>query len=374
MSVFKKSFCALAALLLALPTLAQWPSTPALTFVRVKGGEKVSGPVCYADETPLLKGDYISPLYVLSADQLTEDSDLPFTVSSDGTVTPVNPETTRLVWASVGSSAPEAQFKLPMDKGLPTEGWGAAGTVSDVTYEQVQMSCSWPTDAVGGQLVPSTYCSLYLLAFDTRTSDAAGAVSAGGKQVYAWSATFVNSSMSMPTGLSSVYALNVPEDKRSELVGLFPSLPMAPTRFVDTTSASSQEVELAIPCGEVSVDGQPATSVEAAEVALTPGVASMAQNGPSEDFPNGSLSLGLTPPAAPGLTAYELWTATELDGTWQPFATVVAQEKGLASDGEMRYSRLRIEEKESLEIPLFEGDLTRFYRLRALGSVTESGE
>ena len=373
MSVFKKSFCALAALLLALPALAQWSSTPALTFVRVKGGEKVSGPVCYADETPLSKGDYISPLYVLSADQLTEDSDLPFTVSSDGTVTPVNPETTRLVWASVGSSAPEAQFKLPMDKGLPTEGWGAAGTVSDVTYEQVQMSCSWPTDADGGQLAPYTYYSLYLLAFDTRTSDAAGAVSAGGKQVYAWSATFVNSSMSMPTGLSSVYALNVPEDKRSELVGLFPSLPVAPTRFVDTTSASSQEVELAIPCGDVSVDGQPATSVEAAEVALTPGVASMAQNGPSEDFPNGSLSLGLTPPAALGLTAYELWTATELDGTWQPFATV-AQEKGLASDGEMRYSRLRIEEKESLEIPLFEGEPTRFYRLRALGSVTESGE
>lgn len=366
MSVFQKSFCALAALLLAFPALAQGisiPSTPALTFVRVNGGEKVSGPVCYADETPLLKGDYISPLYVLSADQLTEDSDRPFTVSSDGIVTPVNPETTRLVWASVGSSAPEAQFKLQMDKGLPTGEWGPAGTVSDVTYEQVQMICSWPTD--GGQLAPYTYCSLYLLAFDTRTSDAAGAVSAGGKQVYAWSATFVNSSMSLPMGSSSVYALNVPEDKRSELDGLFASLPMAPTRFVDTTSAA-QEVKLVIPYGKVLVDGQPATSVEAAEVALTPGVVSMAQG-------EGSLSLGLTPPAAPGLTAYELWTATELGGTWQPFAEV-AQEKGLASDGEMRYSRLRIEKEESLEIPLFEGEPTRFYRLRALGSVTESGE
>lgn len=369
MSVFKKSFCALAALLLALPALAQIQtpsSTPALTFVRAKDGTKVSEPVCYADGTPLLEGDYISPLYVLSTEWFNAESALPFTVSSDGTVTPVNPETTRLVWASVGSSAPEAQFKLPMDKGLPTEGWGVAGTVSDVTYEQVQMSCSWPTDADGGQLAPYTYCSLYLLAFDTRTSDAAGAVSAGGKQVYAWSATFVNSSMSMPTGLSSVYALNVPEDKRSELVGLFPSLPVAPTRFVDTTSASSQEVELAIPYDDVLVDGQPATSIEAAEVALTPGVASMAQG-------EGSLSLGLTPPAAPGLTAYELWTATELGGTWQSFAEM-AQEKGLASGDEMRYSRLRIEEKESLEIPLIEGDPTRFYRLRALGSVTESGE
>ena len=365
MRVFKKSFCALAAFLLALPALAQgMPSTPALTFVRVEdGGEMVSEPVCYADAMPLLKGEYISPLYVLSKDALTEDSDLPFTVSADGTVTPVNPETTRLVWASVGSSDLEAQYKLPMDKGLPAEGWATAGTVSDVTYEQVQMICSWPTD--GGSLAPYTHCFLYLLAFDTRTSDADGAVTAGGESIYAWSATFVNSSMSLPTGFSHVYALNVPKEKQSALNGLFPPLPMAPTRFVDTTLAA-QNVEHTIPYDDVLVDGQPATSIEAAEVALTPGVASMAQG-------EGSLSLGLTPPAAPGLTAYELWTATELGGTWQPFAEV-AQEKGLASDGEMRYSRLRIEEKESLEIPLFEGEPTRFYRLRALGSVTESGE
>ncbi len=361
MSVFKKSFCALAALLLALPTLAQGiPSTPTLTFVRVEdGGEMVSEPVCYADAMPLLKGEYISPLYVLSKDALTEDSDLPFMVSADGTVTPVDPEGTRLVWASVGSSAPEAQYKLPMDKGLPAEGWATAGTVSGVAYEQVQMICSWPTD--GGSLAPYTHCSLYLLAFDTRTSDVAGAVTADGVSIYAWSATFVNSSMSLPTGFSHVYALNVPEEKQSALNGLFLPFPV----FLDTTLAA-QNVEHTIPYDDVLVDGQPATSIEAAEVALTPGVASMAQG-------EGSLSLGLTPPAAPGLTAYELWTATELGGTWQSFAEV-AQEKGLASDGEMRYSRLRIEKEESLEIPLFEGEPTRFYRLRALGSVTESGE
>lgn len=370
MSVFKKSFCALAALLLAFPALAQIQmpsSTPVLTFVRAKDGTKVSEPVCYADGTPLLEGDYISPLYVLSTEWFNAESALPFTVSSDGTVTPVNPETTRLVWASVGSSAAEAQYKLPMDEGLPTEGWANAGTVSGVAYEQVQMICSWPTD--GGTLASYTYCYLYLLAFDTRTSDAGGVVTAGGEQIYAWSATYVkdveDNFTSLPSMSSQVYALNVPEEKQSALNGLFTSLPMAPLRFVDTTLVA-QDIEHTIPYDEVLVDGHPATSSEAAEVALTPGVVSMAQG-------EGSLSLGLTPPAAPGLTAYELWTATELGGTWQPFAEV-AQEKGLASDGEMRYSRLRIEEKESLEIPLFEGDLTRFYRLQALGSVEESGE
>lgn len=366
---FPKQLClALAALGLALPAAAQFPSlpsTPAITFVRERTGEGISEPVCYADGTPLLAGKFISPLYVLTKEELSAESPLPFTVSSDGTVTATNPDT-HLVWSCVGSSGPQAQVEIRMEDGLPKDGWDNLGENENGSYDKRELNCSWPTD--GGSLPAGYSCSLYLLTFDTRTSDAGGAVAAGGKEapIYAWGATFVCSSTSLPGGgfipLLYPYVLNVPEDRREELEGLF----VNPTYL--ETALTDQAAEFTIAYNEVPVDdnGTPAGSVEAAEAALTPGVASMTQEG-------GTLTLGLTPPTASGLTPYALWTATALNGEWRPFAEV-AKEKGLALEGEMRYSRLRIEEAESLEIPMFEGDPTRFYRLQALGSVVESGE
>lgn len=364
---FPKQLClALAALGLALPAAAQFPSlpsTPAITFVRERTGEGISEPVCYADGTPLLAGEFISPLYVLTKEELSAESPLPFTVSSDGTVTPTDSDTS-LVWANVGSSGPQAQVKIPMKDGLPEAGWAPLGT--NGSYEQRALNCSWPTD--GGSLAPYKYCSLYLLTFDTRTSNAEGAVDVGGENapIYAWAATFICSSESLPSaGFTSSYVLNVPKERQGVLEGLWPLL--FPPTYLET-ALTDQAAEFTIAYDEVPVDdkGTPAGSVEAAEAALTPGVESMTQEG-------GTLTLGLTPPAASGLTLYALWTATALNGEWRPFAEV-AKEKGLALEDEMRYSRLRIEEAESLEIPMFEGESTRFYRLQALGSVVESGE
>lgn len=371
---FPKQLClALAALGLALPAAAQFPfsPTPAITFVRESTGEGISEPVCYADGTPLLAGEFISPLYVLTKEALTAESTLPFTVSSDGTVTATNPDT-RLVWSCVGSSGPQAQVEIRMEDGLPKDdgkddGWGNLGENENGSYDKRELNCSWPTD--GGSLPAGYSCSLYLLTFDTRTSDAGGAVAAGGKEapIYAWGATFVCSSTSLPGGgfFTSPYVLNVPEDRREELEGLWP--PLFPPTYLET-ALTNQAAEFTIAYNEVPVDdnGTPAGSVEAAEAALTPGVESMTQKG-------GTLTLGLTPPTASGLTPYALWTATALNGEWRPFAEV-AKEKGLALEDEMRYSKLRIEEAESLEIPMFEGEPTRFYRLQALGSVVESGE
>lgn len=366
---FPKQLClALAALGLALPAAAQFPSlpsTPAITFVRERTGEGISEPVCYADGTRLLEGEFISPLYVLTKEALTAESTLPFTVSSDGTVTPTDSDTS-LVWPNVGSSGPQAQVKIPMKDGLPEAGWAPLGTNENGSYDKRELICSWPTD--GGSLAPYKYCSLYLLTFDTRTSNAEGAVDVGGENapIYAWGATFICSSESLPSaGFTPPYVLNVPKERQGVLEGLWPLL--FPPTYLET-ALTDQAAEFTIAYDEVPVDdkGTPAGSVEAAEAALTPGVASMTQEG-------GTLTLGLTPPAASGLTPYALWTATELDGGWRPFAEV-AKEKGLALEGEMRYSRLRIEAEESLEIPMFEGEPTRFYRLQALGSVVESGE
>lgn len=366
---FPKQLClALAAFGLALPAAAQFPfsPTPAITFVRERTGGRISGPVCYADGTPLLAGEFVSPLYVLTNEALTAESPLPFTVSSNGAVTATNPDT-HLVWSCVGSSGPQAQVKITMKDGLPQDGWEFLGENENGSYDKRELNCSWPTD--GGSLPAGYSCSLYLLTFDTRTSDAGGAVAAGGEEapIYAWGATFVCSSTSLPGGgfFTSPYVLNVPEDRREELEGLWP--PLFPPTYLET-ALTDQAAEFTIAYNEVPVDdnGTPAGSVEAAEAALTPGVASMTQEG-------GTLTLGLTPPTASGLTPYALWTATALNGEWRPFAEV-AKEKGLALEGEMRYSRLRIEETESLEIPMFEGDPTRFYRLQALGRVEESGE
>lgn len=357
---FPKQLClALAALGLALPAAAQFPfsPTPAITFVRERTEEGISEPVCYADGTPLLAGEFISPLYVLTKEALTAESTLPFTVSSDGAVTATNPDT-RLVWSCVGSSGPQAQVKIRMEDGLPKDGWEFLGENENGSYDKRELNCSWPTD--GGSLPAGYSCSLYLLTFDTRTSDAGGNVAAGGEgaPIYAWGATFVCSSMSLPGGgfFTSPYVLNVPEDRREELEGLF----VNPTYL--ETALTDQDAEFTIACDDVLEGG----SIEDAEAALTPGVASMTQE-------DGTLTLGLTPPTASGLTPYALWTATALNGEWRPFAEV-AKEKGLALEGEMRYSRLRIEEAESLEIPMFEGEPTRFYRLQALGRVEESGE
>lgn len=362
---FPKQLClALAALGLALPAAAQFPtSTPAITFVRERTGGRISEPVRYADGTPLLAGEFVSPLYVLTKEALSAESPLPFTVSSNGAVTATNPDT-HLVWSCVGSSGPQTQVKITMKDGLPQDGWEFLGENENGSYDKRELNCSWPTD--GGSLPAGYSCSLYLLTFDTRTSDAGGAVAAGGEEapIYAWGATFVCSSTSLPGGgfipLLYPYVLNVPEDRREELEGLF----VNPTYL--ETALTDQDAEFTIACNEVLVNGKPAGSVEEAAEALTPGVASMTQKG-------GTLTLGLTPPTASGLTPYALWTATALDGEWQPFAEA-AKKKGLALEGEMRYSRLRIEETESLEIPMFEGDPTRFYRLQALGRVEESGE
>ena len=366
---FPKQLClALAALGLALPAAAQFPSlpsTPAITFVRERTGEGISEPVCYADGTPLLAGEFISPLYVLTKEELSAESPLPFTVSSDGTVTPTDSDTS-LVWPNVGSSDFQEQVRIPMKDGLPADGWGNLGTNENGSYDKRELICSWPN---GGGSLPEDYsCSLYLLTFDTRTSNAEGAVDVGGENapIYAWGATFICSSESLPSaGFTSPYVLNVPKERQGVLEGLWP--PLFPPTYLET-ALTNQAAEFTIAYNEVPVgdNGTPAGSVAEAEAALTPGVASMTQKG-------GTLTLGLTPPTASGLTPYALWTATALNGEWRPFAEV-AKEKGLALEGEMRYSRLRIEEAESLEIPMFEGDPTRFYRLQALGSVVESGE
>lgn len=381
MSVFKKSFCALAALLLALPTLAIPVS---LRFCRVVPSENnyvvISNPFTYTDGSQLLPGESFACVVVgIPSDAVSSlPSDRPpFSVAADGTVSSIV-EGGVVAWANIGQDNDETPHSVVIDAdGLPKGDW------SGTQFQYKHVLCYCPSGIKDGLENGSlAYAILYAVVFDTRTVDAeTGAVAistasstaqSGPARIAKWGAitcfefTKENVGAGTTQGPYAVVAFNVADEIKESVESLMGTS----VTFVDLGGPTMFDIA---PIASVVVNGE--TVIEPAEVeaALRPGVSSLAQNAATESFPNGSLSLGLTPPAALGLTAYELWTATELDGTWQPFATV-AQEKGLASDGEMRYSRLRIEEKESLEIPLFEGDLTRFYRLRALGSVTESGE
>ncbi len=386
MSVFQKSFCALAALLLALPALAQGRVTPevsgvpSLAFaVRYYQSEAektlASAPIRYgADGSAEMVGEQVAALYVV-AKALANPEEPPFSVSADGTVTgDAERGVSRIVWVSGGNVTSYKHGTHIGEDGQPQGDWVARGNyASALFFEDVSVDCYWPQGTDEPETEQSLY--LYLLTFDTRSANVDGDISVvggeltaskGPAQVAAWGATYVCKLAGIPEGPLTAYAVNVEDETLPSIVY---------KNFVDAPNP----IHAVAPIASVVVNGETVTDPDVVAAALKPGVSSLAQNAATdtESFPNGSLSLGLTPPEALGLTAYELWTATELDGQWQPFAKVaqkVAQEKGLALGDEMRYSRLRIEKEESLEIPLFKGDPTRFYRLRALGSVEESGE
>ena len=379
MSVFQKSFCALAALLLAFPALA----TPvSLRFCRIVSSENVpvSNPFKYTDGEQLLPGEAFACVVVgiPSNAVFSLPSDRPpFSVAADGTVSSIV-EGGVVAWANIGQDNDETPHSVVIDAdGLPKGDW------SGPQFQHKHVLCYCPSGIKDGLENGSlAYAILYAVVFDTRTVDAetgevaismaSSTAQSGPARIAKWGAipcfafTKENVGAGTTQGPYAEVAFNVADEIKEYVKGLMGTS----VTFVDLGGPTMFDIA---PIASVVVNGETVTEPAEVEAVLRPGVSSLAQNAATESFPNGSLSLGLTPPAAPGLTAYELWTATELDGTWQPFATV-AQEKGLASDGEMRYSRLRIEEKESLEIPLFEGEPTRFYRLRALGSVTESGE
>lgn len=381
MSVFKKSFCALAALLLALPTLAIPVS---LRFCRIEPLENeyglISTPFTYTDGSQLLPGESFACVVVgIPSDAVSSlPSDRPpFSVAADGTVSSIV-EGGVVAWANIGQDNDETPHSVVIDAdGLPKGDW------SGTQFQYKHVLCYCPSGIKDGLENGSlAYAILYAVVFDTRTVDAetgevaisaaSATAQSGPARIAKWGAitcfafTKENVGAGTTPGPSAVVAFNVDAEIQESVKVLMGTS----VTFVELGGPTTFDIA---PIASVVVNGETVTEPAEVEAALRPGVSSLAQNAATESFPNGSLSLGLTPPAAPGLTAYELWTATKLDGTWQPFATV-AKEKGLASDGEMRYSRLRIEKEESLEIPLFEGEPTRFYRLRALGSVTESGE
>ena len=385
---------ALAALTLASPAWAQnvtgW-YTPRLAFIRATIGETVypcSQPLTYADRETMLQGEEIAALYVVLKPGVTLSAtdDPPFGVAADGTIIPDTTKVARLVWPAVGNvesdvhgSYLDAPTSLT-NAGFPVGQWSNDRQIATVVFSYIGLDCYWPKNEQA--LEPGQTLALYFIVFDTRvyapeTGNVSVTVSTaqgekGPARVSAWNAELCATLAAVPYegSVPEFYFLNFPEQSAGgetspglqmfQVVEAYkdrPKLaPLYPTRAP------------ALPAS-LTVDGEALTDTAAIEDALSPAVSGLA----ASTLPSGAagLTLTLAPPDAPGLMAYDLWTTDTLGGEWVRFDDFLTQ-KGLATASGMRYTRLRIDGEESLQIPQVEGETTRFYQLRAAGS--ETGE
>ena len=387
-----KFFTALIALTLATPAFAQEVTgwyTPRLAFIRASIGETVypcSQPLTYSvDGETMLQGEEVAALYVVlkSGVTLSATDDPPFDVAVDGTIIPDTDKVARLVWPAVGNvesdvhgSYLDAPTSLT-NAGFPVGQWTNDRQISSVLFSYIGLDCYWPKNEKA--LEAGQTLALYFIVFDTRvyapeTGNVSVTVSTaqgekGPARVSAWNAELCATLAAVPYegSVPEFYFLNIPDQSAGEETSLGlqmfqvveayknrPKLtPLYPTR-VPTLPAT------------LTVNGEALTDVAAIEEALSPAVSGLvvAKDG-------SGLTLTLAPPDASGLMAYDLWTTDKLDGTWVRFDEFLTQ-KGLATSDGMRYTKLRIDREESLQIRQLKGEPTRFYQLRAAGS--ETGE
>ncbi|HIV09662.1 MAG TPA: hypothetical protein IAC79_06085 [Candidatus Spyradenecus faecavium] len=374
-----KFLTALAALTLASPAWAQG-TIPEVTFAKVEttaqsGQIEVvdgSAPFAYADGTTMLPGEEVAAVYVVTQPNVTlsADSEIPFEVAVDGTILPDETVVDRIVWPALGNVAATSRSMTIDEAGaLWATRWSKYSPIEGMTVLTRGFPCYWP-QGESTALEKGQRIALYLIVFDSRAYGVDGTVAVsvpnvedtqGPACVSAWGATLVTVSSSIPnSGVLSPCFVNIGEDAGTFLGILYENAPLLPP--VALTRAPALPASL-------TVNGETLADVAAIEDALTPAVSGLA----ASTLPGGTagLTLTLAPPAAPGLMAYDLWTTDTLGGTWVRFDAFL-QQKGLATSSGMRYTRLRIDGVESLQIPQVEGETTRFYQLRAAGS--ETGE
>lgn len=369
-----KFLTALTALTLASPALAQG-TIPEVTFAKVEASGTIvdeSAPFAYADGTTMLPGEEVAAVYVVTQPNVTlnADSEIPFEVAVDGTILPDETVVDRIVWPALGNVAATSRSMTIDEAGaLWADWWNNIYPLEGVTVSTRGFPCYWP-QGESTVLEKGQRIALYLIVFDSRAYGVDGSVAVseanvtdaqGPARVFSWGATLVTVSSSIPnSGVLSPCFVNIGEDAGTFLGILYENAPLLPP--VALTRASALPASL-------TVNGETLADVAAIEDALTPAVSGLA----ASTLPGGTagLTLTLAPPAAPGLMAYDLWTTDTLGGTWVRFDAFL-QQKGLATPSGMRYTRLRIDGVESLQIPQVEGETTRFYQLRAAGS--ETGE
>ena len=366
-----KFFTALIALTLATPALAQG-TIPSVTFAKVEASGAIvdgSAPFAYADGTTMLPGEEVAAVYVVTQPNVTlnADSEIPFEVAVDGSILPDETVVDRIVWPALGNvAATSRSMKIDEAGALWATSWSRYSPIPEMTVLSRGFPCYWPkeepTDLEEGQRI-----ALYLIVFDTRAYGVDGTVAVVEANVEdtqcpvcvsAWGATLVSVSSSIPnSGALSPCFVNIGEEAGTILglvyTGAMLLPPIAPTR------ASVLPATL-------TVGGETLTETAAIEEALSPAVSGLVVSNDGS-----GLTLTLAPPDAPGLMAYDLWTTDALDDTWVRFDEFLTQ-KGLATSNGMRYTKVRIDREESLQIPQVKGEPTRFYQLRAAGS--ETGE
>ena len=367
-----KFFTALIALTLASPAWAQG-TIPEVTFAKVEASGTIvdeSAPFAYADGTTMLPGEEVAAVYVVTQPNVTlnADSEIPFEVAVDGTILPDETVVDRIVWPALGNvAATSRSMKIDEAGALWADRWlGYDHPTLEMHVSTRVFPCYWPkgesTSLAEGQRI-----ALYLIVFDSRAYGVDGTVAVveanvedtqGPACVSAWGATLVSVSSSIPnSGMTSPCFVNIGEEAGTILGLVYTGAtllpPIAPTR------ASVLPATL-------TVGGETLTETAAIEEALSPAVSGLVVSNDGS-----GLTLTLAPPDAPGLMAYDLWTTDALDDTWVRFDEFLTQ-KGLATSNGMRYTKLRIDREESLQIPQVKGEPTRFYQLRAAGS--ETGE
>lgn len=386
-----KFFTALIALTLASPAWAQESVT--FRWVRkvntgIAGMATASAPHCYEDGTPLLPNSAVYALFVVPREGQTLGADeIPFSINTDCSVT-CGEKVAQAVWANLSTASSDAQSQgLCLGEGefqgLPgTDEWATfhfgqvlSITAADTTY-------FWPESA--GQM-PT--CFVYAVVFDTRAvnpSDGA-IVSVDGSpihrngrplptQIVGWGAAQVCQLMqrdpnAIPAQPKEAY-IGLPEDLKTALASAADNY-----LHIDFDAIGPLNVakSATLPTAVETADGSVLEGA-ALEDALSPAVSGMLASVISgeDGVETPALTLTVAPPDLQGVATYTLWTTATLDGEWMPFDTFLHQQKGLATSDGMRYTKLRIDREESLQIPQVKGEPTRFYQLRAAGS--ETGE
>ena len=385
-----KFLTALIALTLATPALAQ----ESVTFRWVRevntgfaGMATASAPHCYEDGTPLLPNSAVYALFVVPREGQTLGADeIPFSINTDCSVT-CGEKVAQAVWANLSTALSDAQSQgLCLGEGefqgLPgTDEWAPfrfgqvlSITAADTTY-------FWPESA--GQM-PT--CFVYAVVFDTRAvnpSDGAivsvdgSPIHSNGRplptQIVGWGAAQVCQLMqrdpnAVPPQPKEAY-IGLPEDLRTALAAVAAKLNIPDFAAIGPLNVAKSAT---LPTAVETADGSVLEGA-ALEDALSPAVSGMLASVISgeDGVETPALTLTVAPPDLPGFATYTLWTTATLDGEWMPFDTFL-QQKGLATSDGMRYTKLRIDREESLQIPQVKGEPTCFYQLRAAGS--ETGE
>ena len=337
----------------------------------------------------MLQGEEIAALYVVLKPGVTlgATDDPPFDVAVDGTIIPDTSKVARLVWPAVGNvesdvhgSYLDAPTSLT-NAGFPVGQWNNDRQIAAVVFSYIGMDCYWPKNETA--LGSGETLALYFIVFDTRvyapdTGNVSVTVSTaqgkkGPARVAAWNAELCATLAAVPYegSVPEFYFLNFPDQSAGGETSLGLQMFQVVEAYKDRPKlAPLYPTRVPVRPASLTVNGETLTDVAAIEGALSPAVSGLA----ASTLPGGGagLTLTLAPPAAPGLMAYDLWTTDTLDGNkWVRFDTFLTQ-KGLATSSGMRYTRLRIDGEESLQIPQVEGETTRFYQLRAAGS--ETGE